>query len=95
VVGPAATVASLWDDRGSTAFVLTAIGLVLTVVGPLLTSRLLAERNYEVIMAWDAEHVPADWTVARRRYFALNWVRGVLTWAAFGCFLAATYAQLG
>ena len=35
----------------------------------------------------------ADLRTARRRYFALNWARGALVWAAFGCFLAATYLE--
>jgi hypothetical protein len=94
LVGPAATLASLWDDRGSTAFVLTAIGLALTVIGPFFVSRFVAEPNYEVIMGWDEEDLPEDWTSVRRRYFALNWIRGVLTWVAFACFLAAASAQV-
>ena len=28
----------------------------------------------------------------RRYYFALNWVRGIATWAAFGLFAAAAYS---
>ncbi len=94
VVGPAATLASLWDERGSTAFVLVAVGLACTVVGPLLVSNRLAEPNYDVILSWDADHLPDDWQTPRRRYFALNWIRGVLTWAAFACFLAAAYVLI-
>jgi hypothetical protein len=91
VVVPAVALAALWGDRGGAPFVLTAIGFGLTILGPLLASRYLAEPNYEVILGWDPEHLPADWERTRRRYFALNWLRGVLTWAAFACFLAATY----
>lgn len=95
VVGPAAALITLWDERGSAAFVLTAIGLAFTVAGPLLISDLLAEPNYEVILGWDIDHVPAEWRVARRRYFTLNWVRGTLTWSAFACFLAAVHTYVG
>lgn len=91
VVAPAAALIGLWDQPGEAPFVLTAIGLTLTVAGPLLVSRYLAEPSYDVILGWDPDAIPADWQVTRRRYFALNWVRGVLTWTAFGLFLAATY----
>jgi hypothetical protein len=94
VVAPAAALVALRGQASTAPFVLTAVGLGLTVIGPLLTSRLLAEPNYEVILGWDPDHVPADWEVARRRYFALNWMRGGFTWAAFACFLAAAYAHL-
>jgi hypothetical protein len=94
VVAPAGTLAALWGERGEAPFVLTAVGLALTIAGPLLASRLLAEPNYDVILGWDPSHVPADWLVARRRYFALNWLRAGITWAAFGCFLAAAYLHV-
>ena len=84
----------LWDDPGGVPFVLTAAGLALTVIGPLLTSRLLAEPTYDVILGWDPDAVPADWLAVRRRYFALNWVRAVFTWVAFALFLAASYVHL-
>lgn len=93
LVAPAGALVSL-RDTGGAAFALTAAGFVLTVLGPFLTSRFLAEPNYEVIMAWDADHLPADWRSARHRYFVLNWLRGALTWAAFGLFLAATHVHL-
>ena len=32
--------------------------------------------------------------MVRRRYFALNWIRAVLTWAAFLLFLLATWSYL-
>jgi hypothetical protein len=54
-------------------------------------SRFLAEPNYEVILDWDPSQPAEEMRAARRRYFALNWARGACTWAAFGCFLAATY----
>lgn len=91
IIAPAAALIGLWDHPRDAPFVLTAIGLTLTLVGPLLISRYLAEPNYDVILGWDPDAVPADWQDARRRYFALNWIRAVLTWTAFGLFLAATY----
>lgn len=73
---------------------LTAIGLALTVAGPLLVSNRLAEPNYDVMLAWDPEAMPADWEAGRRRYFTLNWVRALATWGAFGVFLAALVVEL-
>jgi hypothetical protein len=84
----------LWDERGSAPFVLTSAGLVSTVVGPLLMSRLLAEPNYAVILGWDPDAVPQDWQRTRTRYFALDWLRGALTWLAFALFSVATYLHL-
>ena len=75
-------------------FVLTAAGFAATVAGPLLTSRFLAEPNYEVILGWNPEAVPADWRTVRARYFRLNWIRGVLTWVAFALFVTAAYVHL-
>jgi hypothetical protein len=87
VIAP--VVALLGLDASSTPFVLTAIGLVLTVAGPLLVSNRLSEPNYDVMLAWNPDAMPSDWQATRRRYFALNWVRAAATWAAFGLFLAA------
>jgi hypothetical protein len=39
------------DDPSATPFVLTAIGLALTVAGPRLASNPLAEPNYDVMLA--------------------------------------------
>ena len=50
-----------------------------------------AEPNYNVMLAWDPEAVPADWQRIRTRYFRLNWLRAVATWVAFGLFAAAAY----
>jgi hypothetical protein len=73
--------------------VLTALGLGCAVTGPLLVSRLLAEPNYAVILAWNPAAVPPGWQSVRRRYFRWNWVRAVFTWAAFGLFLAAAHLR--
>lgn len=94
VVAPALALVGLRDDPTGAPFVLTALGLVLTVAGPLLVSSRLAEPNYEVILAWDPAAMPADWRDVRRRWMALNWVRGACTWAAFALFLAAAHAHL-
>jgi hypothetical protein len=91
VVAPALALFGLWDEPASTPFVLTAIGLGLTVTGPLLVSRFASEPTYDVILSWDPAAVPADWRAVRRRWLALNWIRGALTWTAFALFLAAAY----
>jgi hypothetical protein len=92
VLAPAFALLAL--ETGSTAFVLTAIGLALTVVGPLLVSNRLSEPNYDVMLAWNPDAMPAGWESTRRYYFTLNWVRGFATWAAFGLFLAALCVEL-
>jgi hypothetical protein len=88
---PILALVGLRDDPSGAPFILTAAGLVATVSGPLLTSKFLAEPNYEVILGWDPDAVPSDWPVARARYFRLNWIRAALTWTAFALFLAASF----
>jgi hypothetical protein len=75
VVAPIVALVALGDDPGAPPFVLTAIGPALTIGGPLLVSNRLAEPNYDVMLDWDPEAMPADWEAGRRRYFTLNWVR--------------------
>jgi len=94
VLAPVLALVGLRDDPTGAPFVLTALGLVLTVTGPLLVSRLLSEPTYDVILGWDPDHVPADWRDVRRRWVALNWIRGACTWTAFALFLAAAHAHL-
>jgi len=89
VIAPVVALVALSDDPGSAPFVLTAIGLVLTIAGPLVVSNRLAEPNYDVMLAWDPDSMPADWEAGRRRYFAYNWIRAGATWAAFALFLSA------
>jgi hypothetical protein len=89
IATPVLALIGLRDDPTGAPFVLTSIGLALTIIGPLLISSRLAEPNYEVILSWDPGALPADWESIRHRYFALNWVRGVCTWAAFAAFGAA------
>ena len=76
-------------DSGEAAFALTAIGLALTVIGPLLVSNRLAEPNYDLMLSWNPDRMPEDWESVRRKYFRLDWIRSACTWAAFALFLAA------
>ena len=92
VVAPVVALVALSDDPSSAPFVLTAIGLALTVAGPLAVSNRLAEPNYDAMLAWVPEAIPTDWEAGRRRYFTLNWIRFGATWAAFALFLAALMA---
>ena len=87
--GPAVALVLLWDDPGSTSFVLTAIGLAIVLVGVWIVSNVWKEPQYDVILGWDPQDMPADWEAGRRRYFAINQVQFVTTWAAFALFLAA------
>jgi hypothetical protein len=92
LVAPVAALIAMGDDPGSAPFVLTAVGLVLTIAGPLVVSNRLAEPNYEVMLAWDPEAMPVGWEATRRRYFAFDWVRAAATWTAFALFLVALVA---
>jgi hypothetical protein len=79
----------LWDDRGSTAFVLTAIGWVIVVVGVIVVSNAVKTPHYKVMLAWDPAAMPSDWEAGRRKYFAINWAQMVTTWSAFVLFMGA------
>ena len=94
VAAPVVALVGLGDDPGDDPFILTAIGLAFTVAGPLLVSRLASEPNYDVMLAWNPDDLPADWEATRARYFALNWIRAAATWVAFGLFLAALVTLL-
>ncbi len=82
------------EQAGETVFVLTAIGLALTVAGPLLVSNRLSEPNYDVILSWDPQAVPEGWEATKARYFKLNWIRAGATWAALALFVAALAERL-
>ena len=71
---------ALHDSRRS-----FCIGLALTID----SSNRLSEPNYDVMLSWDPDAMPTGWQATRWRYFALNWIRAVATWTAFGLFLAA------
>jgi uncharacterized membrane protein len=88
-IGPIVALVLLWDDPGSTPFVLTAIGLGVVVVGVYVVSNVWKEPHYKVILAWDPEAMPADWEAGRRRYFTINWIQLAATWVAFALFLVA------
>ena len=88
-IGPIVALVLLWDERGSTSFVLTAIGLGVVVVGVYLVSNVWKEPHYKVMLAWDPDAMPADWEAGRRRYFSINLIQLVATWAAFALFLVA------
>jgi hypothetical protein len=87
VVAPTVALIGLGDDPGGAPF-------ALTVAGPLLVSYRLSEPNYDVMLAWDPDRMPAGWEATRGRYFALNWIRAVAVWTAFGLFLAALVESL-
>jgi hypothetical protein len=94
LIAPAIALVALGTSTG-TPFALTAIGLGVTIAGPLLVSDRLAEPNHDVILAWDPGAMPSDWEEGRSRYFTYNWLRFAATWAAFGFFLAALVVHLG
>jgi hypothetical protein len=79
----------LWDDPGSTSFVLTAIGLAVVIVGVLIVSNVWKTPTYKMILAWDPEAMPADWEAVQQRYFTINWIQMATTWAVFALFLVA------
>jgi hypothetical protein len=88
-IGPIVALVFLWDDPGSTSFVLTAIGLGIVIVGIDIVSNVWKTPHYKVMLAWDPEAMPADWEAGRRRYFTINWIQFATTWAAFALFLLA------
>ena len=88
-IGPVVALVLLWDDPGSTSFVLTAIGLVIVIGGVLIVSNAWKTPTYNLILAWDPEALPADWESGRRRYLTINWIQLAVTWAAFALFLVA------
>jgi hypothetical protein len=88
-IAPIVALVLLWDDRGSTSFVLTAIGLGVVIVGILIVSNAWKTPTYKLILAWDPEAMPADWEAVRQRYFTINWIQLATTWATFVLFLVA------
>jgi hypothetical protein len=88
-IGPIVALVLLWDDPGSTSFVLTAIGLAIVIVGIYIVSNVWKTPHYKVILAWDPEDMPADWEAGRQRYFTINWIQFATTWGALALFLVA------
>jgi hypothetical protein len=91
-IAPIVALTLLWDDRGSPAFVLTATGLAIVIVGVYVVSNIWKEPLYDVMLAWEPDAMPPDWATGRRRYFAINWIQTGATWTVFGLFLAALLA---
>ena len=91
-LGPVVALVLLWDERGSTAFVLTAIGFCIVLVGVIVVSNVWKTPHYKVMLAWDPEAMPPDWEAGRQKYFTINWIQLVTTWSAFALFIAALIA---
>jgi hypothetical protein len=47
------------------------------------------DADLNLILSLDPEALPADWEAGRRRYFTINWIQMIVTWAAFALFLVA------
>lgn len=94
VVAPAAALVGLGDRPAGAPFILTAVGLAATLLGPVMASRLLAEPLYDVMLGWEPEAMPPGWQRVRARYFRINWLRGWLTWLSFALFLAALLLEV-
>jgi hypothetical protein len=88
-LGPIVALVLLWDDPGSTSFVLTAIGLVIVFVGVIIVSNVWKTPTYKMILAGNPEALPPNWAAVRQRYFTINWIQLVTTWMAFALFLGA------
>jgi hypothetical protein len=88
-LGPIVALVLLWDDRGSTSFVLTAIGLVDRVRRCDRRLERVEDPDLQADLGWDPEALPADWEAGRQRYFAINWIQMATTWSAFALFLVA------
>ncbi len=89
---PIAALVLLWDDRGSTSFVLTAIGLGIVFVGVIIVSNAVKTPHYKVMLAWDPKAMPPSWEAGRDKYFTINWIQLVTTWSAFAFFITALIA---
>jgi hypothetical protein len=89
---PVVALVLLWDDRGSTSFVLTAIGLGIVFVGVIVLSNAVKTPHYKVILAWNPEAMPPNWEAGRDKYFTINWIQMATTWSAFALFIGALIA---
>ena len=76
---PIVALVFLWDDRGSTSFVLTAIGLIIVALGVIMVSNAVKTPHYKVMLAWDPEAMPPNWEAGRDKYFTINWIQLVTT----------------
>lgn len=91
IVTPVMAIASLWEARYDSTFLLVSLGFILTFVGAFVLSRFAAEPNYDVVLDGSLPSESARWGNARQKYFVLNWARGVLVWSALVCFVVAGY----
>ena len=89
VLVPIITLIMLWDDPGSTSFILTTIGLGIMLVGIWLVSNVWKSPTYKLILSWNPDAMPADWEAGRQRYFTINWIQCATTWAGLALFLVA------
>ncbi len=89
---PIVALVLLWDDPGSTSFVLTAIGLGIVVIGVIIMSNAVKTPHYKVMLAWNPDAMPPDWEAGREKYFTINWIQLVVTWSAFALFIGALIA---
>ena len=89
---PIVALVFLWDDCGSTSFVLTAIGLIIVALGVIVVSNAVKTPHYKVMLAWDPEAMPPNWEAGRDKYFTINWIQLVTTWSAFALFVVALIA---
>jgi hypothetical protein len=89
VFGPIVALVFLWDDRGSASFVLTAIALGIVIVGIWIVSNAWKTPTYKAILASNPDAAPGEAEAVRRRYFEINWIQLVTTWAALALFLVA------
>jgi hypothetical protein len=89
---PVVVLVLFWEDRGSTSFVLTAIGWVIVIVGVIILSNAVKTPHYKVMLAWDPNAMPSDWETGRQKYFTINWIQMATTWSAFALFIAALLA---
>jgi hypothetical protein len=94
VLGPVVALVGLAPGPVGAPLVLTAVGLALVVAGPLLTSRLGAEPDDDVVLAWDPAAPPPDWLTARARWVHLNRLRATATRIALVLFVLATWLYL-
>ena len=89
---PIVALGLLWDDRGSTSFVLTAIGLAIVVVGVVIVSNAVKTPHHKVMSARAPDAMPPNWEAGRDKYFTINWIQMLTTWSAFALFIAALIA---
>lgn len=85
------TLITLWGGVRQGPFVLTLLGLLAFIAGPLLVSRFFNEPWYDRVMAWSPDQSPAsDWQHERMHWFRLNLARLLIGGA--GCHVLYTGA---